>query len=100
MVLIYLIQWISPQGEILKHLMIKTKKTKKNNKNTIVHKYKSKAKYYIKIKKDSLNVELKLNGQILYQFTATKLDKIDLTSFSRKLKTHSYIYKNGNLIIK
>jgi len=80
--------------------MIKTKKTKKNNKNTIVHKYKSKAKYYIKIKKDSLNVELKLNGQILYQFTATKLDKIDLTSFSRKLKTHSYIYKNGNLIIK
>jgi len=28
------------------------------------------------------------------------LDKEDLTYFSRKLKTHSYVYKNGILIIK
>jgi len=71
-------------------------------KYAIVHKYKSKAKYYISIQENSLNVELKLNGKILYQFTDTRLDKEeeDLTYFSRKLKTHSYIYKNGNLIIK
>ncbi len=31
----------------------------------IVQKYKSKAKYYIKIKDNSLNVDLKLNGKIL-----------------------------------
>ena len=66
----------------------------------IVQKYKSKAKYYIKIKDNSLNVDLKLNGKILYQFTDTKLDKEDLTYFSRKLKTHNYVYKNGILIIK
>ena len=69
-------------------------------KYAIVHKYKSKAKYYIKIKENSLNVDLKLNGKILYQFTDTRLDKENLTYFSRKLKTHSYIYKDGNLIIK
>ena len=64
-------------------------------KYAIVHKYKSKAKYYIKIKENSLNVDLKLNGKILYRFTDTRyaeLDKEDLTSFSRKFKTHSYIY--------
>ena len=48
-------------------------------KYAIVHKYKSKAKYYIKIKENSLNVDLKLNGKILYQSTDTKLDKEDLT---------------------
>jgi len=42
-------------------------------KYAIVHK--SKAKYYIKIKDKSLNVDLKLNGQILSQFTDTMLDK-------------------------
>ena len=45
--------------EIMKYQMIIAK----------VHKSKSKAKYYIKIKDKSLNVDLKLNGQILSQFT-------------------------------
>src|SRR5882762_102413 len=71
-----------------------------DSKYAIVQKYKSKAKYFIKIKENSLNVDLKLNGKVLYQFTDTRLDKKDLTYFSRKLKTHNYIYKNGNLIIK
>ena len=65
MVLIYLIQWISAPGEIMKYQMIIAK----------VHKSKSKAKYYIKIKDKSLNVDLKLNGKILSQFTDTMLDK-------------------------
>jgi hypothetical protein len=54
---------------------------------------------------NSLNVNLKLNGKILSELTQTKLDKEDLTYFSRKLKLiviyiYIYIYKNGNLIIK
>jgi hypothetical protein len=69
-------------------------------KYAIVHKYKSKAKYYIRIKENSLNVDLKLNGKNLYRFTDTMLDKEDLTHLAIKLKTHSYIYKNGNLILK
>ena len=65
------------------------------SKFAIVHKYKSKAKYHIKIQENSLNVDLKLklNGKILYQFTDTRLDKEDLTNFSRKLKTMNYLFQ-------
>jgi ribosomal protein S19 len=45
-------------------------------------------------------VELKLDDNILLSFKDYMLDKNDLTTFSRKLKTQEYLFEEGKLILK
>src|SRR6202035_5600482 len=65
-----------------------------------VQKHKSHAYYHIIFKEREQLVELKIQNKILLTFTDKMDDNNDLSTFTRILGEHTYIFKEGELILK
>lgn len=65
-----------------------------------IQKYKSQAYYHIIFKEREQLVELKIDDKILLTFTDKMNDNYDLSTFTRILDDHTYIFREGNLILK
>lgn len=70
--------------------------------NAIVYKHSSQLEYHIELSENSQEVEVMLDDKTLLSFKDTMLDQrsADLTSFSRKSKTHEYTFQEGELVLK
>nr|AWA82154.1 hypothetical protein [Cantharellus cibarius] len=71
-----------------------------NYHSAIIKKYKSKAYYSVVLKDREQLVELKINDKILLSFIDKMSNNNDLSSFTRELHEHTYIFREGNLILK
>lgn len=68
--------------------------------NVVVYKLNFNVIYYIIINDKLLNVEFKINNKILFIFIDIMMDKDNLLSFFRKLKSYIYIFINGEVVFK
>ena len=65
-----------------------------------IKKPKTHAYYHIIFKEREQIVELKIDDKILLTFTDKMNDNYDLSTFTRILDDHTYIFREGNLILK
>ena len=70
----------------------------KNETEAIVYKYKSQGIYHIKIKKDTIFVELKYKDIIVLSFTDYLLNTGNLTEFRRLFKNQQNYFKYGEVV--
>ena len=68
--------------------------------SAIVYKYNSTSEYHIQIRDKSLHVELKIGDKVLLNFTDNMLDKTDLSTFNRVIKSQNYFYVEGTMVLK
>nr|QWO71392.1 DNA polymerase [Arthromyces claviformis] len=66
----------------------------------IVYRKQSYSEYHVELFNDYLLAELKIDDKIILKFKDTLNDKINLSTFTRTIKNHEYIYQEGNLLLK
>jgi hypothetical protein len=71
-----------------------------NYHSAIIKKPKSKAYYSVVLKDSEQLVELKIHDKILLTFIDKMNNNNDLSSFTRVIHEHTYIFREGNLILK
>lgn len=67
---------------------------------TIIYKPSSLLEYHIELFDNYQLIELKLNDKVLLTFKDTMNDKSNLSTFTRIVKNHKYIFEDGELILK
>lgn len=66
----------------------------------IIYKKSSHLEYHVELFDNYQLVELKLNDKIVLTFKDTMNDKDNLSSFTKYIKNHEYIFENGELLVK